>query len=349
MNSKTGPIRLIFYLLISLLGFGCLAQTQPDFEKTEKIKINPIPKTAKIIYHQNNFIYAMDENGGGVTQITFDNSRTLEHVAISYDRTKIVANYWHTGNFNPSASKILLFDIKKQTLSHLLPKFHMAGNGGVDWDKNGFIYFAGVSKLPFPKPNSVREHQANAGANDIYRVRVDGTGLKNLTNSKDRGEADVSVSQDNESITYMGTNINDPHNSFTEIWKRNADGSNPKLVFKGGKDRVSSVHDPELSPDGQFIVFSRVNKNVAPVFPNDPLANTAHDILRINIENPERIFVVTKPGSISIAPDWFQERILFLEINDKTKPPFSGLATIKPDGTDYNLIREGANIGKWIP
>ncbi len=290
----------------------------------------------------------MNADGGNITQITFEKKGILEHVAVSFDRKKIVANYWQ-GSFNPSASKILLFDIPKQRLSHLVPDFHMAGNGGVDWDENGYVYFAGVPKLPFPNPSSVEEHKANAGANDIYRIKHDGSDLLNLTKTTGRGEADVSVSPDSNSISYMATNITDPHNAFTEIWNRDSDGKNPKKIYVGGKDRVSSVHDPEIAPDGKYVVFSRVNKDVTPVFPNNPLANTAHDIIRVNIADPDKVFVVTKPGPISIAPDWKDGRILYLEITDKTDPPHAGLAIINPDGSGYKLINNGANIGKWIP
>lgn len=328
---------------------ACQKKPVIDLVVTENIKISTIPKSAEIIFHDNSFIYAMDKNGENITQITFDNSRTLEHVAVSYDRTKIVANYFSDLSQGGQSSKVLLFDIEKQTVVHLVPEFQMSGNGGVDWDKNGFVYFSGVAKLPYANPSKIPEYKANAGANDIYRVKYDGTGLQNLTNSTDYGEADVSVSADSRSIAYMATNIINPENSFTEIWKRDADGNNPQLIYIGGKDRVSSVHDPEISPDGKSMVFSRVNNSVAPVFPNNPWANTAHDILRSNISDSKDFFVVTESGPISIAPDWKGDKILYLEITDKTDPPHAGLAVINPDGTGYKLIKNGANIGKWIP
>ncbi len=291
----------------------------------------------------------MNDDGTNVTQITFDNSYVLEHVAVSHDRTKIIANYFSDLTLVGQSSKLILFDIPEKTMVHLLPEFTMAGNGGVDWDVDGYIYFAAVAQLPFPNPGSLEEHKVNAAANDIYRMKFDGTDLQNLTNTKDRGEADVSVSPDGQFISYMATNLKNVPSTFTEIWKRNADGANPKLVYTGGEDRISSVHDPEISPDGRYVVFSRVNNDVAPVFPDNPLANTAHDIITADLSNSGSESVITLPGPISITPDWSEDKILYLEITDKTTPPHAGLALINSDGTGYRLIHNGANIGKWIP
>ena len=72
--------------------------------------------------------------------------------------------------------------------------------------------------------------------------------------------------------------------SRTEIWLMNADGTDPRLAFRAGRNRVSSVHDPELSPDNTHIVFSRVNSDVPPNFPENPAANTAHDIWRARVD-----------------------------------------------------------------
>lgn len=311
-------------------------------------KKSPIPENAEIIFHENNFIYVMDENGNSITQLTFENDRILEHAALSHDKTKIITNYFSDPAIGGQSSKLILYDLSSGQRSILLPEFAMAGNGGVDWDDSGYIYFAGVDEFPFPEPSNVAEFQANAGANDIYKVKFDGTDLQNLTNTTDRGEADVSVSPDSKFVCYLATNIKDPHNSFTEIWKRDMDGQLPQMLYKGGKDRVSSVHDPELSPDNGSVVFSQVNNTVPPVFPNNPQANTAHDIVKLDIWNVDKA-VITQPGPISIIPDWSRDKILYLHISDKGITPQTGLATINSDGSGFKLIKLGANVGKWIP
>ena len=336
------------FAALALIGFMLLACSQEQPPQIQQ-NLNELPESSKIIYHKDNFIYAMDADGANETQISFDNTFTLEHVAVSNDRTKLIANYFSDPAIGGQSSKLLLYDLVNKTVSPLLPDFAMAGNGGVDWDSQGYIYFAGVQEFPYANPRTIPEFQANAGANDIYRVRYDGSGLQNLTNTTERGEADVSMSPDGETIAYMATVIADPENTYTEIWKRNVNGEQAELLFTGGEDRVSSVHDPEISPDGKSVVFSQVNISVPPVFPDNPLANTAHDIIRLDFENGQMVNAITNPGPISIAPDWQNDTVLFLEIIDKPPFPHAGIAIVKSDGSGYRLIKNGANIAKWIP
>ena len=171
----------------------------------------------------------------------------------------------------------------------------------------------------------------------------------NLTSTPNYGEADVSVSPNSNLISYMAANIINPQDSFTEIWTREINGDNPQLIYIGGQGGISSVHDPEISPEENFVIFSQVNSNVLPNFPNNPLANTAHDIIKVNLADITDITLLTQPGPISIIPDWKGNKILFLEITDKTNPPHAGIALINPDGSGYKMIKNGANIGKWIP
>ena len=341
---------LIAIIVFFYLGIvGCQNDDGSNLINNQTVELNVIPENADIIFHRDNLIHTIDEHGENLTQITFDASYTFEHVAVSYDRTKIICNYFSDLSIGSQSSKLLLYDLVSKTVTNLLPEFAMAGNGGVDWDKNGYIYFAAVREIPFPNASTIDEFKVNAGANDIYRMKYDGTHLQNLTNTEDCGEADVSVSIDSQFITYMGTNITEPTKTFTEIWKRNVNGSDVQLLFTGGEDRISSVHDPELSPDGDYVIFSQVNNSVAPVFPENSWANTAHDIIKVKLNDSANPEVITQPGPISIAPDWRKNKVLFLEITDKTNPPHAGLATINMDGTGYKLILNATNIGKWIP
>ncbi len=76
---------------------------------------------------------------------------------------------------------------------------HWVWIGSVRADK----YFAGVEKDAVANPRSAADFIANQGANDVYKVKYDGTGLKRLTRTADRGEADVSVSEDGTLVSFM--------------------------------------------------------------------------------------------------------------------------------------------------
>jgi hypothetical protein len=207
------------------------------------VATNRVPSGAEIVYHFSNNAYVTDSGGRTRTLIVSAGLRHLEHVAVSYDRTKVVADYFKRPREGGMSPALILWDLEAGTETDLLANFEMAGNGGVAWDKNGFIYFAGIQARPYPQPKSREQFIANAGANDVWRVKWDGTGLQRLTQTSDRGEADVSTSLDGKYITYMATKI-DPPNDYTEIWMRNSDGMEPRLVYKGGKSGVASVHDP---------------------------------------------------------------------------------------------------------
>jgi Tol biopolymer transport system component len=324
------------------------AETNPHISLPQQERLEKIPQTSAIVYHLDGHIFTMDRDGGNATQISFEKPQgSWEHVAASYDRKFIAANEQMP---NPESSpgghsRLWLYNLADGTRIRLVPAFAMAGNGGVDWDKNGFIYFAGKERDEIPDPRTPAEFRANAGGNDIYRMKADGSSLQRLTRTADFGEADVSVSADSTMIAYANMNIPE---EVMEIWTAQADGSHARRVFKGGKNRVLSVHDPELSPDNRQVVFSRVNAEVPPNFPDNPDANTAHDLYRTRIDG-SGLTRLTKPGHISITPDWRDDAILFLDISEKER--YAGLSTVSPDKPDQvpQLLRDGANIGKWIP
>jgi Tol biopolymer transport system component len=309
------------------------------------VHLSRIPDRAEIVFHHDDLIFVMDSEGKNITQITFDSQRHLEHVAVSRDRKRIVANYFADPSRGAQSSRMVLFDLEDGTERELVPQFQMAGSGGVDWDPAGNIYFAGVERFPFDPPKGRAQYIANAGANDVYRIKYDGSGLKRLTNTEDRGEADVGVSEDGTMISYMTTHI-DPPNDYTDIWVNSSDGNEPRMVYRGGKMGVSSVHDPELSPDNSEVVFSQVNPDFKN-FPSDPNANTAHDLYRVRLDG-SRLTRLTEPGPICIIPDWMDDRILFLLMTDRENPPFHGIAVMNSDGTNLRRIKRDANIAKWI-
>jgi Tol biopolymer transport system component len=322
------------------------ASGDPVSTAPKVVPLSRIPDSAEIVFHDDQLIYVMDAAGENITQITFDRGRHFEHVAVSHDRRRIVANYFADPARGRQSSKLVLFDLEAGTEQALVPQFRMAGNGGVDWDPDGNIYFAGVERWPFERSLSREQLLANAGANDVYRVRYDGSDLRRLTHTGDRGEADVSVAADGTRIAYVATHIDPPYDS-TEIWVNSSDGGSPQLVYEGGKMGVESVHDPELSPDGTEVIFSKVNADYKN-FRFVPAANTAHDLYRVRLDG-SGLWRITEPGPISVIPDWVNDKVLFLLLSDREATSFRGIAVMYSDGSGARQINSRANIAKWIP
>ncbi len=316
-----------------------------------KVKLGRIPEMAEIVYHQNGFIYTMDRNGKNITQITFENPHPFEHVAVSFDHRYVVANEQKPNSQGKigGMSILWIYDLKKGTQERLLPQFDMAGNGGVDWDKDGFVYFAARKKDEVKNPRVPKDFIANAGANDIYRVKPDGSELKRIVNTPDYGEADVSVSEDGQYLAYVAQPLIEGSN-YTEIWMANIDGTNQRRIYKAGNTGIASAHDPELSPDNSYVVFSIVNNKVKPNWPHNPDANTAHDIWSMDVSGERNTLTrLNQPGPISIIPDWKDDMIVYQDLSEKDH--YMGASLVHAQGAEQipRRINSGATAPRWIP
>lgn len=314
------------------------------------VKLNRIPDQAEIIYLQDGYqIYTMDHSGGNVTQITFEHPRNYEHVAVSPDHRFIVTNEQLPNPINQPGGKsvIWLFDLERGTETQLVPGFKTAGNGGVDWDANGFIYFAAQEKDVVANPQTPEDFIQNAVASDIYKIRPDGTGLTRLIQTTDGGEADVGVSLDGSLVSYIKEVIDLSVGNHTEVWVMNPDGTNQRMVYKGGVVKQASVHDPEISPDNKQVVFSKVDPDFKN-FPDNPAANTAHDLYVINLDGTG-LRRVTQPGPISVLPNWKGNAILYTEMSEAAQ--YAGTAIVSDQGTDQlpEHLKPGPWAANWIP
>lgn len=339
----TGMLKVLT-LLVVVVDF---LTAGPDITPPAAVRLNRIPETAEIVYHQDGVIYVMDRDGRDETRITFGERRNWEHAAVSPNRRFIAANEQLPNPLGVPGgrSRVWILDLERGTEARLVPRFVTAGNGGVDWDYDGFVYFAAKDRDPVRHPRTPADFIANAGANDVYKVRFDGRERFRLTDTRTRGEADVSVSEDGTLVTFMDLLI-DPPNDRTEIWVTRSDGSQPRLVLTAGAPRIASVHDPELSPDNRRVIFSRVNSAVPPNFPALPEANTAHDLYVADLDG-NGMSLLTEPGPISIVPDWRDDLVVYMEASEEQR--FAGASLIGANGAQPRRIKPGANSPKWIP
>ena len=320
------------------------------------IDVRPIPRDAAIVFYSTRSgvgqeIYTMNDDGGGVTQITKINPRSrdqpYEHVAVSFDHKLIAVDRYLQSGSGPTGLWVL--DLHDKTERRLLPDFFVAGSGGVDWSADGYIYFAARPSV-----------NAKAG---VFRVRPDGSGLAELIalDAADPGYVgDVSVSADSSMLAYVraiGVESNGRERLKTQIWVSKIDGSQARMVDDGGPEIGSQGgfpigdFDPELSPDNLFVVFSRTNThslNFKDSF------DTAHDLWIAALDGSSPARRLTRAGPISIVPDWEDSEILYTEYNEAHR--FAGLVLIHPDGSGYRRLepkldtfRNCGRHGKWIP
>jgi len=314
-----------------------------------RVKLGTIPPEAEIIFHQSDLsgqregpgaaaspldhIYVMDRNGDRVTQITFEHPRHYEHVAVSYDRKCVIADDHEPGPVRSGPARLWIFNLEEGTEARLVPGFTAAGDGGINFGPDSYIYF----------PGSIGPDPRDLGAVDLYRIRFDGTDLQQLTTTPEVQEGDPGLSEDGTLIAFLRHARKD---DFDQIWVANADGTNLRLILdKAGPMGVSSVHDPEISPDHKQVVFSRFNKDLAPDFPV-PGIQHSHELWSINMDGTG-LTRLTRPGPLSIIPNLKDQLVVFTELGKEYK----GASLVSLNGVDQipKRIRRGANAPKWIP
>lgn len=327
--------KVFFAVVILILLFLVLLR----FRQGEHLgagKLDKIPSSAEIVYHFEGYIYTMDSKGENVTQITFEKSKgRFEHVAVSYDHNYIVANEHYDKN-RRDRSRMWLYDLRAGTKTLFAPDFFEAGNGGVAWGPDGFIYFSGM-----------KEENKDPRLTRPYKMKYDGTGLLELTQING---VDVGVSDDGKIVTFIhavieGSPKEQPFN--TEVWAVNSDGTSSRRIYAGGEVGVASVHDGEITFNNKQVVFSKVNPEFKN-FPNNPATNTAHDLWVINLDGTG-LRRLTKPGPISIIPNLKNDSVVYFEASEKDN--YIGAAVVSLEGGEQvpKRIRPGANSPKWIP
>lgn len=350
----------------SIIAFVISNQQIGKVTEPVPMQLGKIPEDAAIIFLSTRYVknpsiigtfnlYTMNEDGGNVTQITFK-PEEYEHAAISFDRRFIAADRYINSKFGGEQRTTLwVIDLAENSEHQLVPDFYSAGPGGVDWSPDGFIYFAG---------------QPKKGAQNIYKIKPDGSELtqitfltQNLKSDPPEPAAynDISVSEDGSMIAAVRVIAKKADGQITpktQIWVVNADGSQQRMIDDGGPELgVDPIgfpigdYDPEISPDNQSVVFSRVNtkhKN----FPK--FLNTAHDLWIAPLDGSAPSKRLTEEGPVSIIPDWHEGKILYTEYNEREN--YIGLVMINPDGTGkrrleggLNSLFDGGRHGKFLP
>jgi len=151
----------------------------------------------------------------------------------------------------------------------------------------------------------------DAGKNQIYSMRADGSGLKQLTDM-DGPSVQPSWSPDGERIVFSSFN---QHTSVgPALWVMNADGSDlrPLHDFEPETERTSALNgnNPRWSPDGTKVAFDLcVNCQIS--------TNLAIFVFDLEIEELTRL-TEEPPGYQSSVPGWSPDgtRIAFTANRD---------------------------------
>jgi Concanavalin A-like lectin/glucanases superfamily/WD40-like Beta Propeller Repeat len=311
---------------------------------THSVKLGKLPDNAAVIFSSMRWkpdrkkpvtweLYASDRECENFERITYrEEGPGYLHAAVSPDHRYVAAI---SGQVEPD--HFWLYDLERKTETELVPDFKLAGVGGMDWSPDGYLYFAGGKKR---------------GELDIYRMRIDGSGLAQLTHT-DELETDVSVSRDGTMVAYARTTFISGKPK-PQIWVMGSDGKNQRMVFDGGPEL--GVHgnipigafDPTLSPDEKRVVFAVTNPK------SDNFGWGAYDIWVSNVDGSGARDLTPGTTSIKAIPDWNQNGILYSEIDERGK--YIGLVTMESVGAKPQRLEsgmkemwDGGRHPKWIP
>jgi Tol biopolymer transport system component len=307
------------------------------------VKLGELPEDAAMIFVSmrwqpdrvgpvNSEVFVANREGKSARQITFT-GREYNHAAVSPDHRYVASMVGR----HEEKKQIWLYDLEKKTETRIVPEFEWAGVGGMEWSPDGFFYFAGG-----PKP----------GGLDVYKIRPDGTGLTQLTETPEI-ENDVSLAEDGSLVAYSRiTRIkNFPK---PQIWVMNADGTGQRMVYDGGPELGAhgqfpiGAYDPEFSPDNSKVIFSRSNTKT------DNFGWGGHDICVINIDGTGLKVLTAGTSAVQAVPDWTRHGILYTELNEKDQ--YVGIVfreseegTARRLETGLKNFWDGGRHARWIP
>lgn len=169
---------------------------------------------------------------------------------------------------------------------------------------------------------------------DIWLMKPDGTGLKNLTdNGYDWEDQFPAWSSDGKQIAFFRYNLVDKpdQGGAGGLWVMKADGSQPHLAY--ATEGIAPLFPPVWSPDGKQLAFMR----------GEP---KEEDVWVVSLNDGHAIQVSDLPGregSIAWSPD--SRALIFTHFNDGAYT----LYIAQPDGSDTRPVFDSGQsaFGQW--
>ncbi len=249
-RSRSSAIGLLLAVVIAALlaatlaaSAGCGREAEDGVGDTARIRA--LPASAQMLFTSNRDtgssrkeIYAMDAQGQEVTRITRTNDN---HFVLGIDSS---GRFIAATRGTDARKRLWLLDLETGDETPLTDAGNHAEGRSFSPDGEWIVFWMILSG----------ESQA-----DIYKIRRDGSGLTNLTNSPAAIDFDPAWSRDGTRIAFI-TNTGSP-NRFV-LKTMSAEGGDVRTVYDPA-DAVTTerfpagVYDPSWSPDGRSILVDK--------------------------------------------------------------------------------------------
>ena len=255
--SKTWTRIWIAVLLIAIpliiLG-GCDSESENDQPTTTEAPptivpptktLSALPATAEILFTSNQDtrthrweIYSMDAQGGNITRITDSNEN---HFIMGIDPS---GRYITATRGTEEKKRLWLLDLATGEETPLTDAANHAEGRTFSPDGGWIVFWM----IPARETHS-----------DIYKIRRDGTGLTNLTNTPQALEFDPAWSNGGDEIAFS-YNDGDP-NRFV-LKAMDTDGNNIRTIYDPEDSVATTIfpagaYDPAWSPNDEWILIEK--------------------------------------------------------------------------------------------
>lgn len=234
---------LIAALTLSTLLFGCHATENSD--QTEPDRLRTLPENAQVLFLSNQDtgtsrmeIYSMDAQGGSITRITATDE---QHFVFGIDSN---GRYIVATRGSEDRKRLWLLDLQTGEEISITSAEDNAEGRSFSPDGEWIVFWM----IP-----------AGGIYSDIYKIRRDGTGLINLTNTPQAHEFDPAWSNKGDYIAFI-YNSGQPNRFVLRVM--DTDGTNVQTIYDPADAVATSlfpagIYDPSWSHDDEWILVEK--------------------------------------------------------------------------------------------
>ena len=288
-------------------------------------------------------LYTMKEDGSDIRRIT-DNLYWEVQPDVSPDGQKIVCSIHYSAGRVQEIDvgwEIAVMDIDGKNLIRLTDNDYM--DYGAHWNHDG-------TKIVYVSDSACRSAQDIENDMlpqlDIYTMNADGTGRRQLTESKPGDvNADPSFSfTEPDKILYIHS---EGLSSRFDLYMMDADGSNKELILEHNNDELLKINDPMFSPDGSRILFE------AKLRDTEPYGNPIYNLFTVNTAGGDLKRITGDDGESDILPQYSPDgtMICYFTYVWKNGGNTHRIRVANADGSDERVLSEypWEADPTWIP
>jgi TolB protein len=161
----------------------------------------------------------------------------------------------HSPSYSPDGRSIVFANGGQEERIHDIYVMQSDGSG------RRLVVTDGLSPQFFRNGEAIIFVRRVSGRSQIFSIRVDGTGLRQLTGGS-HSNYDPAVSSNGRLIVFVSDRDGDGRRDSSDIFTMRVDGSRERILIDGRRGEW----DPDVSPDGRRVVFLSNRRGSSNIF-----------------------------------------------------------------------------------